>query len=182
MMMLFCLASRSMRACAVVAVLTVAIFSASARETKFLAHGWDCQSAHPDDVLASAAEFDKTPLDGISLSVRFARSDGVVCSYKTMISDPAWRWEDIKGYVPTLRNIELTVPGGGTAEDAAAKVPEKDGEYPESFMFDMMPLPAYGFWVRHADAVRLENVRVTPAMTDARPCVVSDDATVEPEF
>ena len=105
MMLLFCLASRSTRACAVVAVLTAAIFSASARETKFLAHGWDCQSAHPDDVLASAAEFDKTPLDGISLSVRFARSDGVVCSYKTMISDPAWRWEDIKGYVPTLREI-----------------------------------------------------------------------------
>ena len=82
----------------------------------------------------------------------------------------------------TLRNIELTVPGGGTPEDASATVPEKDGEYPESFMFDMMPLPAYGFWVRHADVVRLENVRVTPAMPDARPCVASDDATVEPEL
>lgn len=79
---------------------------AQARETKFIAHGWDCQSAHPDDVLASAAEFDKTPLDGVSLSIRFTNEAlGVVCSYKTMISDPAWQWNDLEGYVPTLREI-----------------------------------------------------------------------------
>ena len=82
-------------------VLTAAV----ARETKFIAHGWDCQSAHPEDVLASAAEFDKTPLDGISLSVRFRNKQGDVCSYKTMISDPPWQWSDLAAYVPTLREI-----------------------------------------------------------------------------
>ena len=44
-------------------VIAAVLFSmpvAFARETKFIAHGWDCQSAHPEDVLASAEEFDKT--------------------------------------------------------------------------------------------------------------------------
>lgn len=78
----------------------------------------------------------------------------------------------------TLRNVSLSVPGGGTAEDAVAQVPEKDGEYPESFMFDMMPLPAYGFYIRHADSVMLENVTITPLAPDARKPIVTDDAGV----
>jgi len=75
----------------------------------------------------------------------------------------------------TLRNIHLTVPGGGTAKDAAAKVPEKDGAYPEAFMFNRRPLPAYGFYVRHADRVKFENVTVTPRSPDARKPFVFDD-------
>lgn len=74
-----------------------------------------------------------------------------------------------------LRNISLTVPGGGTPKDAAAKIPEKDGAYPEAFMFDRKPLPAYGFYVRHADRVKFENVTVTPRSPDAREPFVFDD-------
>jgi hypothetical protein len=47
--------------------------------------------------------------------------------------------------------------------------------YPESFMFDKMPLPAYGFYVRHADGVVFENVDVRPASPDARKPFVFDD-------
>ncbi|MBQ6142618.1 MAG: hypothetical protein IJI54_15185 [Kiritimatiellae bacterium] len=75
----------------------------------------------------------------------------------------------------TLRNISLVVPGGGTEKDAAARVPERDCKYPEAFMFDRMPLPAYGFYVRHADDVRFENVAVTPCSFDARKPFVFDD-------
>ena len=83
-----------------------ALSAADARETKLIAHGWDCQSANPTDVLASADEFDKTALDGISLSVRFTNEEhGVVCSYKTMMTDPAWKWGDVEHLVPTLRKI-----------------------------------------------------------------------------
>ena len=40
-------------------------------------------------------------------------------------------------------------------------------------------LPAYGFYVRHADGVRLENVRVRYADgKEERPAVVIDDADV----
>lgn len=77
----------------------------------------------------------------------------------------------------TLCNIRLTAPGGGTAKDAAARVPEKDGKYPEAFMFDRLPLPAYGFYVRHADNVVFDNVKVTTARPDARPWLVVEDGT-----
>lgn len=75
----------------------------------------------------------------------------------------------------TLRNVSLVVPGGGTEEDAAAQVPEKERAYPESFMFDKMPLPAYGFYVRHADGVVFENVDVKTASPDERKPFVFDD-------
>ena len=75
----------------------------------------------------------------------------------------------------TLRNVSISVPGGGTVEDAAAQVPEKAANYPESFMFDKMPLPAYGFFVRHADGVKFENVSVSPRSPDARRPFVFDD-------
>ena len=69
----------------------------------------------------------------------------------------------------TLRNISLVAPGGGTEKEATAQVPEKDSSYPEAFMFNKMALPAYGFYVRHADDVRFENVKVETATPDARP-------------
>ena len=75
----------------------------------------------------------------------------------------------------TLRNISLVAPGGGTEKDAAAPVPEKDRAYPEAFMFDKMPLPAYGFYVRHADDVVFENVKVETATPDARPEFYMED-------
>lgn len=78
----------------------------------------------------------------------------------------------------TIRNVALKVPGGGTADEAAEKVPEKEREYPESFMFNKRPLPAYGFYVRHADNVVFDNVTVTPSSPDARRPFVCDDATV----
>lgn len=86
---------------------------------------------------------------------------------------PARRPRDI-----TLRNIRLTVPGGGTAAEARAVVPEKDGAYPEAFMFNRMALPAYGFYVRHADNIVFDNVEVMAANSDARPRLVVEDGTV----
>jgi len=77
----------------------------------------------------------------------------------------------------TLRNISLTVPGGGTPKEATAVVPEKDCSYPEAFMFNQMALPAYGFYVRHADDVRFENVKVETATPDARPEFYMEDCS-----
>ena len=77
----------------------------------------------------------------------------------------------------TLRNISLTVPGGGTPKEASAVVPEKDCAYPEAFMFNQMALPAYGFYVRHADDVRFENVKVETATPDARPEFYMEDCS-----
>ena len=67
--------------------------------------------------------------------------------------------------------------GGGIVRVAAGEreVPEMERDYPESFMFDMMPLPAYGFYVRHADGVVFENVDVRSVSPDARKPFVFDD-------
>ncbi len=77
----------------------------------------------------------------------------------------------------TLRNFDITVPGGGSAAEMTRPVPEAGDRYPDAHMFDRLPLPAYGFYVRHADRIRFENIKVTAATSDARPLFRFEDAT-----
>lgn len=79
-----------------------------------------------------------------------------------------------------MRDIDLLMMGGGTAKDAAeTDIDERERSFPMPSLFKSM-LPAYGFYVRHADGVRLENVRVRYADgNEERPAVVTDDASVE---
>lgn len=77
----------------------------------------------------------------------------------------------------TIRNVKFALTGGGTAEDVAKPVPEQAAGYPENRMFKGA-LPAYGFYVRHADNVRFENVEMTLLENDARPAFFTDDAAV----
>ena len=42
-------------------------------------------------------------------------------------------------------------------------------------MFDHRMLPAYGFYIRHADNVRFENVRVDVRGSEVRQEIVTDD-------
>ena len=79
----------------------------------------------------------------------------------------------------TIRNVDLLFPGGGVAADFTTVVPEVASHYPENRMFHAIPLPAYAFYVRHADGVRFENVRTKFASAEERPAVVIDDAQVE---
>ena len=68
------------------------------------------------------------------------------------------------------------MPGGGTAGEVCRKVPEMERAYPENRMFKMQMLPAYGFYVRHADGVRFENVELSYAGDEERPAITLDDA------
>lgn len=78
----------------------------------------------------------------------------------------------------TLRNLDLTLKGGCTLGQAEKPVPEKERDYPENRMFDRHPLPAYAFYLRHADGVRFENVRTrVVGGPEARPPVVQNDCT-----
>ena len=77
-----------------------------------------------------------------------------------------------------VRNCDFTFPGGGTAEDAKRPVPEKETAYPDVYMFDGQNLPAWGFYVRHADNVLLDNVTLRLQSDDAREKFVFDDADV----
>lgn len=71
-------------------------------------------------------------------------------------------------------NIHVKFPGGGTPEEARRHdVPELEAHYPEFTIF--VPLPAYGFYVRHAREVVLSNIRLETTLPDARPALFCDD-------
>jgi polygalacturonase len=72
-----------------------------------------------------------------------------------------------------LRDINLEFTGGGTTAEANRSVPENVQGYPGAKLFGA--LPAYGFFVRHAKGVVMDNVRLSFATDDRRPAVVCDD-------
>ncbi|MGA2148150.1 MAG: glycosyl hydrolase family 28 protein [Bryobacteraceae bacterium] len=61
---------------------------------------------------------------------------------------------------------------GGVPPREPYDTPEREKEYPESSMFGM--LPAYGFFVRHAKGIELNDVDVAYIKEDRRPAFVLD--------
>jgi polygalacturonase len=76
--------------------------------------------------------------------------------------------EDVK-----LSNIRIYYQGGGAKEQAAFKPQEKEKEYPEPSMFG--DIPAYGFYIRHAKGIEMDNVEVSYLKEDLRPAFILDD-------
>lgn len=85
--------------------------------------------------------------------------------------------QDIKNVL--IENVEVKFPGGGDPSYACVKtneldkVPEQPKAYPEFSQFK--ELPAWGFYLRHADNVTFRNVKLSADAKDYRPCVVLDD-------
>jgi hypothetical protein len=73
----------------------------------------------------------------------------------------------------TIANCRIRTVEQGQEGWAGRDIPEAANSYPESTM--MGRLPAYGFYIRHADRVRLRDVECIADKPDARPAVVSDD-------
>jgi polygalacturonase len=73
-----------------------------------------------------------------------------------------------------LENIQLELPGGGTAGDAKRQLPEKETTYPEFDMFGKT-MPACGIYARHVRGITLDNVRMNLLKPDARPATVFVD-------
>jgi polygalacturonase len=74
----------------------------------------------------------------------------------------------------TVSNCRIRTVAQGQTDWAHRDIPEVAAKYPESLM--MGRLPAYGFYVRHADRVRLRNVECITDRPDGRPAIVCDDA------
>lgn len=72
-----------------------------------------------------------------------------------------------------LGNIDILHIGTGTMEDFERPVEEKPGEYPQWERFG--PLPAWGFYFRHARNVTCRDLRFRLQSEDVRPCLYSDD-------
>ena len=81
----------------------------------------------------------------------------------------------------TLKNIQIVYPGSGNPLYAKRGltpaeldgIPEMREAYPEFSQFK--ELPAWGFYVRHAEGINFENVTLTALKKDYRPSVVLDD-------
>ncbi len=71
-----------------------------------------------------------------------------------------------------LTDIRVRIEGGGTEDLAARNVPHKPKNYPEATMFG--DLPAYGFYCRHVEGLRMRDVDIATEKPDARPAVVCD--------
>lgn len=73
-----------------------------------------------------------------------------------------------------ISNINITLPGGGTAKDAEKVVPENETLYPEFTKFDGC-VPAYGLFARHVKNLQTENIKFTLLAEDQRNEVVFMD-------
>jgi hypothetical protein len=87
---------------------------------------------------------------------------------------PGARVEDV-----TLENITINYHGNAKKSvadfgtDSLEKVPEKISDYPEFSMFG--ELPAWGFYIRHADGIKIKNMVLTCNGSDFRPAFIADD-------
>ena len=75
----------------------------------------------------------------------------------------------------TMENIRIRYEGGGSSEDAKREIPEHPKKYPSCGMFGT--LPAYGFFVRHAENVRFQHIDLAFEQDDHRPALICDDVS-----
>lgn len=69
-----------------------------------------------------------------------------------------------------LRNISLLFEGGGKRENSYREIPEHEEGYPSGRTFGR--IPAFGFFIRHANNVTLENIHLRFIKDDDRPPLV----------
>lgn len=72
-----------------------------------------------------------------------------------------------------LKNIDITLPGGGTVEHQNVVVPEDETRYPEFSFFNV--LPASGMFARHIEHIDLKNVNFKYTSNDERKKFIFDD-------
>ena len=81
----------------------------------------------------------------------------------------------------TLENIKIVYPGKadanyafrGSSKAELEAIPELEKSYPE--FSNWKELPAWGFYIRHAEGVNFKNVKITVKGEDYRPAIVADD-------
>jgi hypothetical protein len=78
-----------------------------------------------------------------------------------------------------LKNVEIHYPGGAdpmyarVGLDELDNIPELPAKYPEFSMFK--ELPAWGFYIRHAQDITFDNVKLVCEREDYRRAIVLDD-------
>jgi polygalacturonase len=89
--------------------------------------------------------------------------------YASMIMGiPGYDVEDV-----VFSNIYIHIKGGGTKEQGAVVVPEKETIYPDPQEFGQ--IPAWGFYIRHAKNITMHHITLEFENPDYRPAFVIED-------
>jgi hypothetical protein len=73
----------------------------------------------------------------------------------------------------SLSNIRIETGEAGKQEWIERKIPEQIPAYPEARMFGR--LSSYGFYCRHVDGLKLDNLHITSSQPDERPAMHFED-------
>ena len=104
----------------------------------------------------------------IIISNIIANSESLMTSSITGI--PGYLVENIK-----ISNVIFNCAGGGLVDHVVRTIPESEKAYPENRMMGSS-LPSYGFYIRHAKNITLDNIRFNVGYTDQRPALWLEDA------
>lgn len=72
-----------------------------------------------------------------------------------------------------MSNIEINFKGGGTGDMLKMNVPEQENLYPDPEMWKI--LPSYGFFIRHAKNIKIDNIRLRFLNKEERPPFYFED-------
>jgi polygalacturonase len=110
--------------------------------------------------------------DGTPGTMRGIRIDNVHATGAIFTSSvtglPGFDVEDV-----TLSNIHIETDEGGQAAWVEPVIPEFPKAYPEASMHGN--LPAYGFYCRHVNGLRMRGIEFGVAREEQRPAIVCDD-------
>ena len=81
---------------------------------------------------------------------------------------PGHAIEDVK-----ISDVIVVSRGGGSKDDGALQLPEREKQYPEPNMFGSTP--AHGFFIRHVQGLEMHSVKIECSNMDARPVFVLED-------
>jgi hypothetical protein len=73
----------------------------------------------------------------------------------------------------TIGNIRVSYVGGGSFDGKVESVPELINDYPDTDMFG--PIPAWGFYCRHAKNIKLQEINLTLQNPDKRSAFIFED-------
>lgn len=73
----------------------------------------------------------------------------------------------------SLSNIRIDTEEGGKQDWVDHKIPEQITSYPEARMFGR--LSSYGFYCRHVNGLKMDNLQITTSRPDERPAMHFED-------
>jgi hypothetical protein len=76
-----------------------------------------------------------------------------------------------------IRNMNVNMNNVADSVFAGLPVNYKESSYPDAGNYSLDGLPGYGFFVRYAKNISLENISIKTTKPDGRPCFVSGEGT-----